>query len=310
MTALAPPPDTHARPDAHAQVRAAYERDGFAVLRGVVDPDTIAEASAHLEWLTARYPELSPEHLHHPLMRDDAFWTSLVTDPRLVDIAEGFLGPDIACFTAHYICKPARTGMAVLWHQDGAYWQLDPMEALTVWLAIDETTAENGCLRMLPGSHRTPLQPIELRSDVPNMLCSSLDARGIDPARAVDITLRPGDVSIHHPQLIHGSEPNRSPTRRCGLDIGYIRTSTRVSNRELYLNPVLVRGRPVPGVNRYRSWPEYVEGSTIPFRAREAWNARARSMNESQQFSGETAEDVLVQTRRMIERLREGTVRT
>jgi hypothetical protein len=87
-----------------------YERDGYAIFRNVIDADLVAEADQHVRWLGAKYPDLRPEHYHHPLMRDDAFWVRLVSDERLLDIAQFFLGPDIACFTSHYICKPQPPG--------------------------------------------------------------------------------------------------------------------------------------------------------------------------------------------------------
>jgi len=231
-----------------------YARDGFAILRGVLDPHLVDEARRHVAWLCRRYPDLRPEHLHHPLMRDDAFWVRLVTDPRLLDIARAVLGPDLACFTAHYICKPPYDGHAVLWHQDGAYWNLTPMNALTVWVAIDRSGPDNGCLRMLPGSHRLPLRPIVPRDDVPNMLASSMEMGALDVASAVEVHLEPGDVSIHHAHIVHGSEANTSPHRRCGLDIGYMPVSTTISNEALYLDPILVSGKPLPG-QRYRPCP-------------------------------------------------------
>jgi ectoine hydroxylase-related dioxygenase (phytanoyl-CoA dioxygenase family) len=286
-----------------------YERDGFAIFRNVIDPDLIAEAREHVAWLLRRYPDLRPEHLHHPLIRNDACWVRLVTDPRLLRIAERFLGPDLACFTAHYICKPARGGMPVLWHQDGAYWKLEPMQALTVWLAIDESSPENGCLRVVPGSHRLPLQPIEVRTSPRNMLCSTIGA-DVDVSTAVDLVLQPGDVSIHHPHVVHGSEANGSDRRRCGLDIGYIPTSVAIRNTGLYTNPLLVRGSPVPGVNVYRPWPEYSPETSIPFAGCEAWNDRARQVNERHGFVHTSREDVLVETARIIRRLEEGTVKS
>jgi ectoine hydroxylase-related dioxygenase (phytanoyl-CoA dioxygenase family) len=73
----------------------------------------------------------------------------LVSDERLLDIAEQFVGPDIALFASHYICKPAGSGRPVLWHQDGAHWPLEPMEVVTLWLAINDSTPENGGLRVI-----------------------------------------------------------------------------------------------------------------------------------------------------------------
>ncbi|MFF6979095.1 phytanoyl-CoA dioxygenase family protein [Streptomyces sp. NPDC008343] len=290
------------------QAAAEYEERGFAIIRNVIPEDLLDEARSHVEWLTARYPDLRPEHFHHPLIRNDAFWVRLVSDPRLVDIGEHFLGPNLACFTAHYICKPPYDGQPVLWHQDGAYWKLAPMRALTVWLAIDESTAENGCLRMIPGSHKLPLHPPNLRTDKPNMLFSEADtdlvSRWAAEQGVVDIELNPGDVSIHHPHLLHCSEANTSPKRRCGLDIGYISTSTRIESQGLYLDPVLVRGEPVDGVNTYRKLPRYMPAETIPFAGHETWNGRP-GVDAADASSGEAP---LATTERMIERLQEGTV--
>jgi hypothetical protein len=288
-----------------------YERDGFAVFRGVIGTELIAEARTHVAWLQARHPSLRPEHFHHPLMRDDAFWVRLVTDDRLVSIVRCFLGPDLGCFTSHYICKPPGDGQAVLWHQDGAYWNLTPMQALSVWLAVDDSDAESGCLRMIPGTHRTPLGPVVLRDDVPNMLCSSIDPALVDPAQAVDVELNAGDVSVHHPMVIHGSEANRSRRRRCGLDIGYIATSTEIGKTGLYLNPILVAGSALPGINRYRPWPTYDADRTICFRGADLWNARTAEMNSRDGVEAmATEEDVRDLTARMMRRLQAGTTST
>ncbi len=290
-----------------------YETNGFAILRGVVDADLIQEANDHIEWLGRKYPELRPEEYHHPLMRNDAFWVRLVTDERLVRIAERFLGPDLACFTAHYVCKPAFDGRPVLWHQDGSYWKLRPMEALTVWLAVDASNQGNGCLRMIPGSHRLPIHEPVPRTDVPNMLFSQsrdeLVAEWVEQAGVVAIELEPGDVSVHHPNLLHYSEPNTSPNRRCGLDIGYMATSTSISNDGLYLDPILIQGERVPGVNNYRAYPLWQEGETIPFTGDDRWDAEAVARNERWGARALLREETPLEiTHRMVARLQEGTV--
>jgi ectoine hydroxylase-related dioxygenase (phytanoyl-CoA dioxygenase family) len=295
---------------------AEYAEQGFSIIRNVVPQDLLEEACAHVDWLTRKYPDLRPEHFHHPLIRNDAFWARLVSDPRLVDIAEFFLGPDLACFTAHYICKPPYDGQPVLWHQDGAYWSLSPMEALTVWLAVDESTTENGCLRMIPGSHELPLHKPSLRTDTDNMLFSASDEdlvrEWVDKRGVVDIELQPGDVSIHHPHLLHYSEANTSAKRRCGLDIGYISTATRIHSEGVYLDPLLVRGTDAAGLNQYRPFPAYQEGETIPFAGREEWNEQVAVRNEKLPSSSwDLADESPIETtRHMIDRLREGTVKS
>ena len=286
-----------------------YEKNGFHIFRNVIDADLVAEAREHLAWLIGKYPQFRPEHLHHPLMMNDAFWTRLVTDERLLDIVEMILGPNISVFTSHYICKPPHDGHAVLWHQDGAYWKLEPMEALTIWLAIDSSNPENGCVKMLPGSHRLPLQDLELRDDVPNMLHSSMNSgyleKSLQETEVVDVILEPGDVSIHHPRIIHGSERNRSSHRRCGLDIGYIPTTTSISNKGLYLNPILARGEALPEINEYRSYPLYKPGNSIPFKGWAQWN----EIHGAKRKREEPPLDPVEITHHMIERLKAGTIR-
>lgn len=289
-----------------------YHKNGFTIFRNVIDKNLLAEANEHIQWLRKKFPEFRPEHLHHPLMRDDAFWVRFALDPRLLDIAELFLGSNIACFTSHYICKPPHDGQAVLWHQDGAYWKLQPMEAATLWVAVDESTRENGCLRIIPGTHTLPLQKILLRNDMPNMLSSQVDYNLFDESEAVDIILEPGDVSVHHPHVIHGSEANTSSKRRCGLDLGFMSTQTSISNEGLYLSPILARGNPVPNINKYRAWPKYNPENSMPFDGSDGWDKMAalkNQQNPSVVYSQPDEESVVDITKRMMRRLKEGTTK-
>jgi hypothetical protein len=231
-----------------------YELDGYLIFRNVLDTGLIAQASEHVAWLQRRHPELRGEDLGHELVAKDPFWVRLVSDERLLDIAERFLGRDIALFASHYICKPPHSGRPVLWHQDGAYWPLEPMEVITLWLAIDDSTPENGCLRVIPGSHRGHLHQLRQREDVDSVLGSE-SATDVDERLAVDLALAAGDVEVHHPSIMHGSNANTSPMRRCGLTIRYIPTSTRITSAEQpYPSALLLRGK--PGVNVYQPWPE------------------------------------------------------
>lgn len=255
-----------------------YERDGYALFPEVLDSDLIAEASAHVDWLQARHPELRPEQLGHSLMTNDAFWVRLVSDERLLDIAEKFIGPNIALFASHYISKPPFDGQAVLWHQDGSYWPLEPMDVVTLWLAVDDSLPENGCMRIIPGTQRMDLQEMQKNTSSPNVLNSEIAASFVDESAAVDLIIKKGGVSVHHPNIIHGSNANHSPMRRCGLTIRYIPASTRILTEGGGLTPegrwpsaFLLRGEAVPGVNDYNPRPIYVPGESMPFRGCEAW---------------------------------------
>ena len=146
-------------------------------------------------------------------MTHDPFWVRLVRDQRLLDIAKLFIGPDIALFASHYIAKPPGDGQAVLWHQDAHYWPLELMEVITIWLALDDSTWENGCLQVIKGSHR----------------CGRIEhgrfgnQTGADPKR-VDLILEnlehvycemeQGDALFFHANLLHSSDPNKSDKPR------------------------------------------------------------------------------------------------
>ncbi len=248
-----------------------YNRDGYVIARNVIDADLIREASDHVEWLTKKNPDRRPEQLWQDLIPQDPFWVRLVGDDRLLDVAQEFIGPNIALFASHYISKPPRDGMAVLWHQDGSYWPLEPMNVVTVWLAVDDSTPENGCMRVIPGTQHLKLQKPQERKDVTNVLNSAIDPSFVDESKAVDVILKAGDVSIHHPNVIHGSNANLSPRRRCGLNIRYIPTTTRITCP--WGCDFLLRGKAVPGINDYKPYPRYVaDGRHMPFRGSEKWS--------------------------------------
>lgn len=259
--------------DAVASPKTQFDRDGYVIFRNVLDPGLIAEADAHVDWLLAKHPDTRPEHLHHTLCQHDPFWIRLVSDDRLLDIAEQFIGPNIALFATHYICKPPHDGQAVLWHQDGSYWPLDPMEVVTLWLAVTDATPENGCMRVIPGTQSMDLQTMTQRDDIPNVLNSGMDSGLVDETAAVDCIMQPGDVSVHHPNVVHGSNANTSARWRRGLTIRYIPTSTRILLDEPGPHPSAfhLRGEAVAGINEYNPLPVYRPGEWMEFAGCAAW---------------------------------------
>lgn len=255
---------------AMSQVLEQFERDGYAIFRQVIDSELINEVNDHVEWLQRQHAGVRPEQLGHVFLRDDPFWVRLVSDPRLLDVAEQFIGPDIALFASHYIAKPPYSGQPVLWHQDAAFWPLDPMNVVTLWLAVDHSTPENGCVRVIPGSHRRQVEQLRPNTAVENVLGHEI-AVDVDESRAVDIVLAPGDVEVHHPNIVHGSNANTSPRRRCGLTIRYIPTSTRITDPEVpYPSAFHLRG--APGVNTYQPRPKYDETRHFPFAGASSWS--------------------------------------
>ena len=260
-------------------LRQEYDEQGFCIARKAIDAELAAETVEHVHWLVKKNPGTRPEQLHHELMVDDPFMHRLVTDDRLVDIAAQFLGPNVAMFAAHYIAKKPSTGQAVQWHQDGSYWPLEPMEVTTLWVAGTDSTVANGCMRVLPGTHTKCLlkrsEMVDLDRDK-YVLGVGIHPDQIDEADAIDLELEAGDISIHHPSIIHGSNSNSSDQWRVGLTLRYIPTSTKVT---VDRSPcIMCRGEVIPAVgNKYAPRPQYVEGEHMPFAGCENWSLQAAS---------------------------------
>jgi hypothetical protein len=161
-------------------------------------------------------------HLLFPFLWD------VVHDPRIVDVVERILGPDILCWGSSFFSKDAGSAAAVPWHQDGTCWGLDSPRGLTAWLALTPSTPESGCLRVLPTSHREAV-PHAVRNAPSSMLPLGEEvAVDVDEKAAVACPLHPGEMSLHHVMLIHGSAPNLGGTeRRIGFAIRYIPADVR-----------------------------------------------------------------------------------
>jgi phytanoyl-CoA hydroxylase len=195
-----------------------YRLTGHVVVRGVLDAKTLEVAEGHLadQRLTASgIAASSPEH--------DAMAAVLGRDDRLTRLARLALDGEPELFGFTYLVKPPRAGLPVLWHQDGHPWRehLGIDDAVTLWVALDPTTVDNGCLRVIPGTHRTPLRPLRPNAEIDNVFGWECDPDMVDEAAAIDVELSAGDASIHHPALVHGSGPNRSAHRRAALSLRY-----------------------------------------------------------------------------------------
>lgn len=167
---------------------------------------------------------------------------ALVRDPRILDSVESVLGPNLLCWGAQFFAKPAGDAAYVSWHQDATYWGLSSSEVLTAWVALTPSTAESGCMQVVAGTHHTQVKHEDLFDD------SNLLSRGqevavkVEPSTVVNVELQPGEMSLHHVLLFHGSEPNRSAHPRIGFAIRYIPTHVRQSS-PIRDSALLVRGR-------------------------------------------------------------------
>lgn len=165
----------------------------------------------------------------------------LVRRPAIVDAVAALLGPDLLCWNTNFFTKPARDAHFVSWHQDATYFGLSDAAGVTAWVALTPSTPENGCMRVVAGSHRLRQLPHVERPATLNMLSRGQQiAVEVDEAQAVDLVLAPGEMSLHDLLIVHGSGPNRSAERRIGVAIRYIPTAVRqIGGRD---SATLVRG--------------------------------------------------------------------
>ena len=145
------------------KVKEQYERDGFAIIKNVISTGLANEIQNHVTWLSKKYPDTRPEAFHHNMLIHDPFIHHILDQRTILDIVEEIIGPNIALFGAHYIAKKPFSGQPVGWHQDGSYWPLEPMEVVSVWLAGTQSTKENACMKVIPGTqNKRLLKPSEM----------------------------------------------------------------------------------------------------------------------------------------------------
>lgn len=167
------------------------------------------------------------------LDQDEAF-VEICDNAVILDMVAQLIGPDIALWNSSFFAKPALNGQRTPWHQDGKFWPIRPLATCTAWLAVDDATIENGCLRIIRGSHKDRAIKAHnaLNEDADVTLFEELDPSTYDEADAVDLVLKAGQISLHDVFLLHGSEANASPNPRRGLTMRFMPT-TSLFDREL-----------------------------------------------------------------------------
>lgn len=234
---------------------AEYRETGWMAYGPILTDQEVSELSDYVTHLAGNLaPGKRPEAMDMAHV-GDPYLLGVCANPRILDVVEQLVGPDIVLFASHLICKRTGDGQAVPWHQDATFWPLEPMEVVTLWLAVDESTVENGCMRVVPGTHKQG--PID-HQRVADLTANVLDQEvaGVDEQirRAVDIELRPGECSFHEPYLLHGSNPNNSSKRRCGYTMRFMPATTRLAREQEFYrsHPLyLLRGEDRIGHNRY-----------------------------------------------------------
>lgn len=152
----------------------------------------------------------------------------LIRHPRILDAVEDIIGPDILCWGTTFFTKEPRDPAYVSWHQDSTYWGLEPPDIVTAWVAFTDSTAANGAMRVIPGTHKLDQVPHRDTFTPGNLLSRGQEIMvEVDEREAQVLELAAGEMSLHHVRLIHGSDPNPSDDRRIGFAIRYLPTTVR-----------------------------------------------------------------------------------
>jgi non-haem Fe2+, alpha-ketoglutarate-dependent halogenase len=180
----------------------------------------------------------------------------LATNDRILDHVEDLLGPDLVCTMTHYFAKMPGDQKQVSFHQDASYWPLTPSKVVTVWLAIDNIAADNGPMTFVPASHIHGQIPFDRSTpeeqNVLNQAVHDYTRWGDEP---VAVILKAGQASLHTDLLLHGSEPNTSDRRRCGLTLRYHPPDVRRNDPD-HASGIICRGSDPSGYWQHTERPE------------------------------------------------------
>jgi hypothetical protein len=236
----------------------AYGRDGFVTGIDVFGTSEMSSFRAEFDRLVEQVGRDTSQNAIVHRHFDVPFIWQMATDRRMLDLMEQIMGPDVMLLSTGFFCKyPEKNARAFVgWHQDTHYWGLDPPVAFFAWIAVDDSDAANGAMQVVRGSHvrgAIPHGTSEREGNLLRIHQQEVSSEHIPEDDIVTLELRAGQVSVHHGLTLHGSQPNRSDRRRCGLTVRYITPDVRQSKPNssgTYWKPILLRGE-----DRYEHYP-------------------------------------------------------
>ena len=203
-----------------------YKDDGYIAPIDVLTKNEAEEVKKEIEYIEKKWPNeieglgRNYVHLISPVL------DKVSHNSKILDVVESIIGKDIlVCGTTLFIKNPDKKGF-VSFHQDAKYIGLEPHNWVTGWLAVTDSNEENGCMRMLKGSHKKDLKFHDQKFDENNLLTRGQTIENVPINETTPVILKAGQLSLHHPTIIHGSGLNKSKERRIGFAIqSYIGTN-------------------------------------------------------------------------------------
>ncbi len=242
-----------------------FNRDGFIPLYDVLTPLEVTALHLRLEDIGSRvisFPEnlvqiepaiengeAKPDPVRFNNIRKftnlgkhDALFAAYIRHPKILDAVTSLIGPNVKVFVDQTLAKPPYIGSAKPPHQDSAYWRnIDPPNLVVCWMALDDATEGNGCMRFIPGSHKLGVIEHKHLEDY------RVEDEKIDYSKEVAVPLKAGSCELHHSLSLHRTDANTSPNRRIGLTVAYMSAESKYIGDDEKPDFELVAGREFPG---------------------------------------------------------------
>ncbi len=210
-----------------------YHEQGYVIPDYRLPPDVVDEMRRELDRLIDANPQMTADSMFVPHAPEDNpqglqpsnpdRWLDFARHDDILEMVADLIGEDLILWGTTVFGKPAGTGKATPWHQDGQYWPIRPLASCSAWIAIDDVGVENGCMRVVPGSHKgSDVLAHHTNPSDDLTLNQELDTDQYDEDQAVDIILKPGQMSFHDINMVHGSRHNTSARRRAGYVLRFM----------------------------------------------------------------------------------------
>ena len=211
-----------------------YEEYGYCIFERFLTDEVIQDCQQQVERAIAETRTgYSPEAIVGSHQRGERWLWDLATEPRLVDLIERQVGPNVVLWATQIVCKPPHTGREIRWHQDAPYWNVSGGLSGGIWIALDDLDSANGTMSVLAGWHNQGKLPAKQYEDEHFQLGLDFDALPDDIEEArMTYNLKPGQMATHHPMIPHSSTPNRSDRWRRAIILRYMAADGEMGSKQ------------------------------------------------------------------------------
>ena len=210
-----------------------YKEEGYLIPNFQMPDKDLLEIEELHDSLVKKFPKFR-NYCPAILLHDERFLKYCFNE-KILNIIEQLIGKNFALWNSSFFAKPALNGYATPWHQDGQYWPIRPLATCSVWLAIDDATSKNGCLKFIKGSHKDKkLKKHKINKSEKLTLNQELLKSEYIEKNSVDLVLKRGQISLHDVYMVHGSEENKSPKSRRAMTMRFMPTTSIFDHRFVF----------------------------------------------------------------------------